>query len=347
MNFFLSFGFLLMVCVAHAQNVGVNQPTPVQPLHVTGTTRLDSALVLHPATTLAPADAIALPSRVATLTIGADASTTLNVLTPPSAPIEGQVLYIANTDDDPATFAGTSIAANNGFNQYLYLGGLWRLISKQPASGSGWGLEGNDTTTPGVGVGENYCGTSDAQDFILATNALARARFESDGDIRLIGNLLNQSIGGSYSTTAVALPGVIASTSVTVEDGPGGTNNSGAIILGQFRISNISCVSGSAGDYQSVTLTLQRDTDPAFPAPTTLMSIPGTVTGRANNTGTGCIPFFPNIPIIFYDDLSAASAGTVYYYRVSGSTNNVCLGACSMGVASCNRTSLNVIRIKQ
>jgi hypothetical protein len=44
------------------------------------------------------------------------------------------------------------------------------------ASGSGWALTGNAGTVPGTLAGQNYLGTSDNTDFIVATNALEAVR---------------------------------------------------------------------------------------------------------------------------------------------------------------------------
>src|SRR5205085_12438264 len=37
-------------------------------------------------------------------------------------------------------------------------------------SGSGWLLSGNAGTAPGVAVGQNFLGTTDIKDFVIATN---------------------------------------------------------------------------------------------------------------------------------------------------------------------------------
>ncbi len=43
-------------------------------------------------------------------------------------------------------------------------------------SGGGWALSGNAGTTPGVAVGQNFLGTTDSKDFIVATNSLEAVR---------------------------------------------------------------------------------------------------------------------------------------------------------------------------
>jgi len=47
-----------------------------------------------------------------------------------------------------------------------------------------WKLVGNAGTTPGTGVGQNYVGTSDAQNVIVASNGSAVATFSTNGQVR-------------------------------------------------------------------------------------------------------------------------------------------------------------------
>ncbi|MEO8086293.1 MAG: hypothetical protein ABI763_05715, partial [Bacteroidota bacterium] len=43
-------------------------------------------------------------------------------------------------------------------------------------SGSGWALTGNAATTPGVAAGQNFLGTTDSKDFVIATNTIEAVR---------------------------------------------------------------------------------------------------------------------------------------------------------------------------
>ncbi|MEZ4783204.1 MAG: tail fiber domain-containing protein [Candidatus Kapaibacterium sp.] len=50
-----------------------------------------------------------------------------------------------------------------------------------------WGLNGNSGTTPGTGANQNYLGTSDMQDFVVATNSTERFRINRDSGAVLPG----------------------------------------------------------------------------------------------------------------------------------------------------------------
>lgn len=120
---------------AYGQNVGVNTATPAEKLHINGTVRTDSALVINPATALGPGAAPAVPDRVSTISISNNATPgDANALVAPANPIEGQLLTIMNLDDDPASFSGTSIAASSGVGVFQYVTGAWRLLSKSPVA---------------------------------------------------------------------------------------------------------------------------------------------------------------------------------------------------------------------
>lgn len=66
--------------------------------------------------------------------------------------------------------------------------------------GNGWSLTGNNNTTPGTGTNQNYLGTSDARNVILATNQTERILIGADGKIRFTGDFANQELTGSIVT---------------------------------------------------------------------------------------------------------------------------------------------------
>ena len=83
------------------------------------------------------------------------------------APAEALLVYV------------TDVGANQG---YWYYEGGW----KQLGSGSGWNLTGNASTTAstsaiGVAANNNFVGTTDAHDFVLAANNYERMRITSGG----------------------------------------------------------------------------------------------------------------------------------------------------------------------
>lgn len=89
-----------------------------------------------------------------------------NTTTPVNAPANSLIVYNTNA----AVVGGTGI----GF--YYFDGTNWVSFS---SASSSWALTGNSNTTPA----SNYVGTSDAQDFVIATNATEAIRVTSTGDI--------------------------------------------------------------------------------------------------------------------------------------------------------------------
>ena len=86
------------------------------------------------------------------------------------APITGSIttsmlVYNSNTSTGPGYF--------------YWDGSEWVVIG----NGKFWGLNGDAGTTPGTGAGQDYVGTSDNQDFVVATNGNERFRVTNDGRI--------------------------------------------------------------------------------------------------------------------------------------------------------------------
>jgi hypothetical protein len=71
-----------------------------------------------------------------------------------------------------------------------------------------WALLGNAGTTPGTGTGQNFLGTTDAQDMIIATNSTERIKVNSSGSIQFTGDFINQELTGTAiaCTTNVSSP---------------------------------------------------------------------------------------------------------------------------------------------
>lgn len=86
---------------------------------------------------------------------------------------------------------------------YFYWNGVqWRQLL-ETASGSSdpaWLLEGNSGTIPGTGGGQNFLGTTDQQDLILATNSTNMMHFKWGGSILMTGDFENQDILGDFVT---------------------------------------------------------------------------------------------------------------------------------------------------
>jgi hypothetical protein len=78
-----------------------------------------------------------------------------------------------------------------------------------------WALLGNTGTTPGTGAGQNFLGTTDAQDMIIATNSSEHIKVKSSGSIKMTGNFENQELKGNVVTWGAAAITDPASASVT------------------------------------------------------------------------------------------------------------------------------------
>jgi hypothetical protein len=124
------------------------------------------------------------PNTDALLEIG-DATTTtkglllprVNLLattnpSPLSTDVLGMVVYNKNTAGD----------VTPGF--YYNDGTNWVRLGSGAASND-WSLTGNSGTTSGTGIGENFIGTRDAEDLIIATGQTERVRVLANGQIIL------------------------------------------------------------------------------------------------------------------------------------------------------------------
>ncbi len=78
----------------------------------------------------------------------------------------------------------TNTTSGEGF--YYWDGFDWTPLSNgSSGTGDDWTLSGNSGTVPGTGAGENYMGTSDAQDMLIATDDTERIRILSDGRVSI------------------------------------------------------------------------------------------------------------------------------------------------------------------
>src|SRR5690606_5190992 len=66
---------------------------------------------------------------------------------------------------------------------YYNDGSQWVRIAAGTDESSDWKVTGNALSTPGVGAGQNYLGTTDAQALIIATQATQRMRIQANGQI--------------------------------------------------------------------------------------------------------------------------------------------------------------------
>ena len=117
---------------------------------------------------------------------------------------------------------------------------------------SGWSLTGNATTTPStsaigtaIAAGQNYVGTSDLKDFVLATNNLERLRISSAGNI------------GIGTSTPGALLDVNGSTRALLYTFPAPTGDPAPVITAR------TVPSGQGASSEKTELILFHSNDPA------------------------------------------------------------------------------------
>jgi len=117
-----------------------------------------------------------------------------------TSPAAGSMLDVTSTDKgvllprvniaDLSTIAPVTGGATEGLMVYntnsttgpgyfYWDGSVWVGLSNT----DDWKTDGNAGTTPGTGANQNYLGTSDAQDLVVATNGNERFRVTSDGRI--------------------------------------------------------------------------------------------------------------------------------------------------------------------
>ncbi|QQX76816.1 MULTISPECIES: hypothetical protein [Aequorivita] len=92
----------------------------------------------------------------------------LNSLSPLTSGAEGMLVYNTNTSTGP------------GF--VFWNGSSWTPVGDGNGTDA-WGRTGNTGTIPGTGAGQNYLGTSNSQDLVIATDGAERMRVLSNGNV--------------------------------------------------------------------------------------------------------------------------------------------------------------------
>lgn len=128
----------------------------------------------------------------------------LNTLAPVTGgQAEGMLVYNTNTTTGPGFFYWNSNTTT----------GNWVAVT--PAAVDAWELGGNSGTTPGTGAGENYIGTSDPEDLVIATDGAERVRVLSTGEVG-IGTTGNPTqrlhVNGNLRLEGAFMPGNDAGT---------------------------------------------------------------------------------------------------------------------------------------
>lgn len=141
---------------------------------------------------------------------GIDGNTILNGATNPNAAIGNLGDFYLNTTTNQLFGPKTAGGWGTGVS----------LIGPAGTGGTGsaWSLTGNSATIPGTAASQNYIGTSDNRNLIIATNQTERVKISANGNIKLTGDLENQELTGSVVT--VGSP-AINDPAATVLSGPG------------------------------------------------------------------------------------------------------------------------------
>lgn len=168
---------------AAGQNVGIGISTPMERLHVSGgsilTDRAYAASTVNiPASTIAFSTGV---NAVSQIRITDNASPTANGnLTYGATAIEGQYLWITNTDAQSVPFTSTvptTIIPAGTTMGFVYTGGAWRTVSANVATNN-WTLTGNTGTIDGT----NFIGTTDNIPFSMRVNNQLSGRIGTAGD---------------------------------------------------------------------------------------------------------------------------------------------------------------------
>lgn len=121
----------------------------------------------------------------------------------------------------------------------IYASGSWGAIS-------GWTLNGNSIGAGGTGIGQNYIGTNNAQDFVMATSGAERARINAGGQmgvgtapnalwaltVGVVGtnstlNTGNEKVNGTFTSAGNSTVGTTAGTVNSFGNGGTATNTIG------------------------------------------------------------------------------------------------------------------------
>ncbi len=104
----------------------------------------------------------------------------------------------------------------------------WGDMSSASAA---WDLSGNEATTPGTGEGENYLGTSDTTDLVIATSGTERIEIASTGEVTVAEGL---TVSGNLDATNgldVTGEDLTVGTNFTVDDATGNTAIDGTLAV--------------------------------------------------------------------------------------------------------------------
>lgn len=160
-----------------------------------------------------------------------------NSQVPIAAPTPETGLMVFNTATD-----GT--APNNVTPGFYYWQGpptsQWIRINS--GASTDWAMTGNAGTTPGTGAGENYIGTTDAQDVVIATGGTERMRVDATGNVGInTAPAERLHVDGNLQIDGALMPGGDAGNAdqILISKGAGNEPEWGPGFLNVAAISNI------------------------------------------------------------------------------------------------------------
>lgn len=262
-----------------------------------------------------------------------DASTTKGGLLLP------RMALIATNDFAPLTahVAGMTVyntATTTGVNRvtpgyYYNDGGQWVRIAAASVPSSDWTVFGNTGTVPGTSSGQNYLGTTDNQNLIVATNGSERLRVLANGQV--VVNNTAPFAGSSFSSFSLETNHSVTSRAnfgyALYGEALGGSGKGVVAINPNATGVGLIAAGGGAG----------------------LSSLPGTAatfngggigassfTSNAVGTGLSGVGNASNTSRTLIDGAGVAGSGDTGVYGISTSTNGIGL----MGVGNFNDSNI-------
>ncbi len=105
----------------------------------------------------------------------------------------------------------------------------WGDMSSASAA---WDLSGNEATTPGTGEGENYLGTSDTTDLVIATSGTERIGIASTGEVTVAEGLtVSGNVDAQSGLDVTGSDLTVGGTKFTVDDATGNTDIDGTLTV--------------------------------------------------------------------------------------------------------------------
>lgn len=205
-----------------------------------------------------------------------------------------------------------------------------------------------------VGGGYSGVSTAPANGAIIEGNtgigtAAPAHQLHVVGDVRFQGDFFNQEVVGAHADAVQAVPfangifnpltGTVAS--ITINDG-NGVNNSGVLVTAFARVFGGNIIGGNSS-LAGYFMILERDVNPAFPAPAIMTYTSGTCYIETPNGFVSAAIGYGGGGSVSYVD-NNLTAGTTYYYRLSIWPNGVGITG---GTYDVHQRDVNIVQIKR